>query len=259
MSNAHPIVLPRAAWRTAALAACAVLLAGCASTPAADPRDPLEGFNRGVNSANREVDQALFKPVAKAYERTLPRPVRTGVTNFFANLGDPWSAVNSLLQMKPGDAAQNGMRFAVNTFFGLGGILDIATEARIERHKEDFGATLAHWGVPAGPYVVLPLLGPSTLRDAAALPVDWLGNPLREVAPVADRNALAAAQAVDVRDRLLPLDPVLDGAMDRYTFMRDAYLQHRNAQVGRDGSDGKDEPPGEAASGVNAASIETSR
>ena len=242
----------------ALLAACALVLAGCASTPAADPRDPMEGFNRGVNSANRELDQAVLKPVAKAYDQAVPRLVRTGVSNFFANLGDPWSAVNSLLQLQPGDAAQNGMRFAFNTVFGFAGILDIASDARIERHKEDFGQTLAYWGVPAGPYSVLPLLGPSTLRDTAALPVDWAGDPLRLIAPVVDRNMLAAGRAVDLRDRLLPLDPMLDEAMDRYTFMRDAYLQHRNAQARGGGSDGYLVPSDDAVPHVEAGPSDTS-
>ena len=207
-----------------------LVLAGCASSPT-DPRDPFEPLNRDVNSVNRALDQAALKPAAKAYQRGLPGLVRAGVSNFFANLGDPWSAVNSLLQLKVGDAAQDTMRFAVNTVFGLGGLLDIATDAGIARHKQDFGATLAHWGVPPGPYLVLPLIGPSTLRDTVALPADWIGDPLRYVAPVIDRNALVAGGAVDIRARMLPLDPVLDDALDRYTFMRDAYLQHRNAQV----------------------------
>jgi len=211
-----------------------LLLAGCAAVPAADPRDPFEGFNRRVDSVNRGVDQAALKPAAKAYERALPGLVRAGVSNFFANLGVPWSAVNSLAQLKVADAAQNTMRFAVNTLLGLGGVLDIATDAGIEHHKEDFGTTLARWGVPSGPYVVLPLLGPSTLRDAVALPVDLLGDPLRPVSPSADRNLLAGTRAVDGRARLLPLDPVMDSAMDRYSFMRDAYLQHRGVLTGDD-------------------------
>lgn len=223
----------------AAVAACAVLLAGCAHT-AGNAHDPLEPFNRPVDGFNRRVDKAAFKPVAKAYENAVPAPVRKGVSNFFANLGDAWSAANSLLQLKPVDAAQNGMRFAVNTLLGLGGVLDIATDGGIERHKEDFGTTLARWGVPSGPYIVLPLLGPSTLRDTVALPVDFAGHPLAQVSPVASRNAIAATGVVDARARLLPVDAALHGALDRYTFMRDAYLQHRDAQVG--GKDVADTP-----------------
>jgi phospholipid-binding lipoprotein MlaA len=235
----------------AALAACAALLA--AGAHAADPRDPLESFNRPVDAFNRRVDQAAVSPVAKAYERAVPGLVRSGVSNFFANLGDVWSAANSVLQLKPGDAAQNWTRFAVNTVFGLGGVLDIATDAGIERHKEDFGTTLARWSVPPGPYVVLPLLGPSTLRDTAALPVDFVGHPLGHVSPAADRIAIGAAGAVDARARPLPLDTALDQALDRYTFMRDAYLQHREAQVHRDIDSGGDVPV------IGAAADETAQ
>ncbi|GAB3759779.1 VacJ family lipoprotein [Ramlibacter monticola] len=233
----------------AALLAPLLLLAGCATVPFRDPDDPLESFNREVNSVNRGVDQAALKPAAEAYEHGVPRLVRAGVSNFLGNLGDPWSAVNSLLQLKAGDAAQDTMRFAVNTFFGLGGVLDIATDAGMERHKQDFGNTLAHWGVPAGPYLVLPILGPSTLRDTVALPADWFGDPLRFVAPVMDRNALVAGRTVDVRARMLAADPMLDGALDCYTFMRDAYLQLREAQVHGTHAAAEDAPPTDAAEG----------
>jgi phospholipid-binding lipoprotein MlaA len=217
----------------------AALAAGCASGPRANPADPLEPFNRGVTRFNDHVDAALLKPVATAYARNVPWPVREGVSNLFGNLGDAWSAVNSLAQLKIANAAQNATRFAFNTVFGLGGVLDIAGEAGIPRHKEDFGSTLARWGVPAGPYLVLPLLGPSTLRDAAALPVDWRGDALSHVTPPADRNALAAARLVDARAKLLPLEPMLRDAMDRYMFTRDLYLQHRKAQIQGDEEDGQ--------------------
>ncbi|MDB5861977.1 MAG: VacJ family lipoprotein [Ramlibacter sp.] len=223
------------------LAVAAMFLAGCATGPNADPRDPFEPFNRGVSQFNRGIDKAALRPAAITYERGLPRLVRTGVTNFFANLGDTWSAINNLLQLKIPEAAQDATRFAFNTVFGLGGTLDIATEAGLERHKEDFGSTLAHWGVPPGPYVVLPLIGPSTLRDALALPVDWIGNPVKYVRPMGDRNALSATRAVDTRATLLPLDALLDGAIDRYTLTRDAYLQHRKALI----SGGDDAQPDE--------------
>jgi phospholipid-binding lipoprotein MlaA len=212
------------------LVACVVLLAGCASGAPLDERDPLERTNREVARANEAFDSAALRPAAKAYEHTVPGLVRVGVCYFFAYLRDPWSAANSLAQLKPGDAAQDTMRFAVNTVFGLAGVLDVATDAGIERHKQDFGTTLALWGVPAGPYLVLPLLGPSTLRETLALPVDWLGDPLAYTTPVVGRDALLAGTAVDARTRMLAVDPVLEGALDRYTMMRDGYL-HRNAQV----------------------------
>jgi phospholipid-binding lipoprotein MlaA len=223
------------AFRTS-LFASVLLLAGCAAAPVADPRDPFESFNRGVTRLNRGVDQVALQPAARAYEAGLPGVLRTGVSHFFGNLGEPWSAANSMLQLKVGDAAQDVMRFAVNTFFGLGGLLDIATDLGIERHRQDFGTTLAHWGVPPGPYLVLPILGPSSLRDTLALPADLVGDPLRYVAPVIDRNALLAGRTVDARARALGLDPVLDSALDRYTFMRDAYFQHRESVV-RGGAD----------------------
>jgi phospholipid-binding lipoprotein MlaA len=215
----------------ATVLACALLLAGCATAPPSDPRDPFESFNRGVNGVNRDIDRAAIQPAARAYERNLPRLLRKGVSNVFANLGDPWSAVNSLLQLNIGDAAQNATRFAVNTVFGLGGLLDIATDAGIQRHKEDFGTTLGRWGVPPGPYMVLPLIGPSTVRDTFALPADWFGDPLRVVGTVLGRNALVAGRTIDMRGQALSLDPVLASALDPYTFMRDAYYQHRDFQA----------------------------
>lgn len=223
----------RMAWAALVVAFCA----GCASGPNADPRDPLEPLNRGVHRFNVGLDRAVIKPVAVAYSRDVPSPIRQGISNFFGNLGDAWSAVNSLAQLKLGDAAQNATRFAFNTVLGLGGLLDIAGEAGIERHKENFGSTLAHWGVPAGPYLVLPLLGPSTLRDAVALPVDRQGDAISYIHPVAQRNSLEAARLVDARASLLPLGGMLRDAFDPYTFTRDVYLQHRAAQTRKDEND----------------------
>jgi phospholipid-binding lipoprotein MlaA len=222
--------------RIVTAAALAAALACSAQASAADDRDPLEPANRRVDAFNHRVDMAAFRPIARGYERAVPPLVRSGVSNFFANLGDSWSAVNSLLQLKPGDAAQNGMRFAVNTVFGLGGVLDIATDAGIERHREDFGTTLTRWGLPSGPYIVLPLVGPSTLRETAALPVNLAGHPVGQVSDVGARNALAATSSVDTRARLLPVNAALDGALDRYSFIRDAYLQVRTAGAAGDGA-----------------------
>ncbi|HWP17802.1 MAG TPA: VacJ family lipoprotein [Burkholderiaceae bacterium] len=217
------------AGRRAALLAAAVLTAGCAST---HPHDPLEPFNRKVYAFNDAVDRAVLKPVAQTYRDVVPRPVRTGVTNFFSNLGDAWSAVNSFLQLKIEPGLRNTLRFGFNTFFGFAGVLDIATEAGIERHQEDFGQTLGHWGVGPGPYVVLPLLGPSTLRDTVALPVDLSASP---AALVNDREAaigVTALQVVERRASLLDASRLLDDvALDPYLFMRDAYLQRRRNQV----------------------------
>lgn len=217
----------------AALGAAALLaLGGCATGPHANPRDPFEPFNRGVMQFNEGVDSLVLKPAATAYRDWLPPLVRTGVSNFFSNLTDPWSFVNSALQLKFHDAAENILRFGVNTIFGLGGVLDIASDLNIERHKEDFGQTLGRWGVPAGPYLVLPLLGPSTVRDSVALAFDVNGDPVHWVEPDRSRWALYSLRAVDMRSNLLRAGSVLDeAALDKYSFFRDAYLQRRRAAI----------------------------
>jgi phospholipid-binding lipoprotein MlaA len=243
---------------------CALLLlafmTGCATGPRANPRDPFEPLNRNVSQFNEAVDSAFLKPVATAYKRVLPPIVRTGVSNFFANLGDLWSAANNLMQFKMQEAAETVLRFNVNTFFGLAGILDVAGEFGIERHKEDFGQTLGRWGVPAGPYLVLPLLGPSTLRDTVALPLETRGNLLSDIENQRVQNSLYVLKAVDARSNLLRASSVLDeAALDKYSFTRDAYLQLRRAEVydGNDPEDGKEpaEPvePKEPASPKDAA------
>jgi phospholipid-binding lipoprotein MlaA len=216
----------------AGLALFVLLLSGCATGPNANPRDPLEPFNRGVYQFNDTVDRAVVKPVATAYRDVLPSPVRTGVTNFFANLQDAWSFVNNTLQLK-GEAASNSLvRFGVNTFLGLGGVLDIASEMQIERHTEDFGQTLGYWGVGAGPYLILPLLGPSTVRDTVALPVDAQGNLVSGVSDVSTRNSLTTLNLLNRRARLLDATSILDQvALDPYTFTRDAFLQRRQNDV----------------------------
>lgn len=209
-----------------------LLLSGCATGPGANPRDPLEPLNRKVSEFNEVVDKAFLKPVATVYTEVTPAPVRTGVSNFFSNLGDLWSFVNNVLQLKAQAATESWTRLTVNTFFGLGGILDVASEMNIERHKEDFGQTLGRWGVPAGPYLVLPLLGPSTVRDTAALPVDMKGNLIADIDHVPTRNTLTALKAVDARARLLrAVDLLEQAALDPYSFTRDAYLQKRRNDV----------------------------
>ncbi|MBB3177325.1 VacJ family lipoprotein [Variovorax sp. Sphag1AA] len=221
-----------AALRGALSVAALALVTGCATGPNANPADPLEPLNRQVARFNDTVDDAVLRPVATVYQRVLPSPIRTGVNNFFGNLSDVWSFVNSVAQLKLQDSAQTFMRVNVNTFFGLGGLLDIATEAGLDRHSEDFGQTLGRWGVPAGPYLVLPLLGPSTLRDAAALPLDFRGDPVSYVSEVSVRNSLYALRLVDLRSNLLRASQLLDdAALDRYTFTRDAFLQRRRSEV----------------------------
>ncbi len=217
--------------QTAGLTAL-LALAGCASGPAADPRDPLEPLNRGIYQFNVDVDRALLKPVATAYVDVAPAPVRTGVNNFFGNLRDGWSAVNGVLQLRPREATENGMRFAINSTFGLVGLLDIASEMGLERTTLDFGMTLGRWGVPDGPYLMLPLLGPSTLRDTAALPVDGQGNVVGQVGHIPTRNELTALRVVDQRAGLLRAGDMLqEAALDPYSFLRDSYLQRRHSPI----------------------------
>ena len=229
------------AWaaRSAALALAGALLGGRASGPNANPADPLEPYNRSMTRFNDNLDKAVLKPVATLYRDATPQPLRTGVGNFFANLGDAWSFVNNTLQLRAEGALASFFRFSTNTFLGLGGVLDVASEMGIERHKQDFGLTLGHWGVPPGPYLVLPILGPSTVRDTLALPVDAKGNLLREVTPDAPRNALYVLRAVDVRSNLLRAGEVLDSAaLDKYSFTRDVFLQVRSQRAAGPGRSG---------------------
>ena len=223
-------------WTFAAVALASTV--GCATVAGQPPNpvDPLEPLNRSVYRFNDTVDRAVLRPVATAYRNALPLMVRSGVNNFFGNLGEVWNLVNNVMQLKLQNSAETFMRLNVNTIFGLGGLLDIASEAGIERHREDFGQTLGRWGVPSGPYVVLPLLGSSTVRDAAALPVDRYGDALTAVHDIPARNSLYGLRLVDERARFLRASQMLDdAALDKYSFTRDAYLQRRRNAV----SDGK--------------------
>ena len=223
----------RTRWLPLALALVLSLLTGCATVANPDPRDPLESYNRSMTNFNEQVDALVLKPVAIAYREVTPAPVRTGVSNFFANLSDVWSFVNNVLQLRGEAAASSFMRVNVNTFLGLGGVLDIASEMGIDRYRQDFGLTLGRWGMGTGAYVVLPILGPSTVRDTFALPVDARGNVVRHVDPVSSRNALYALRLVEVRSNLLRAGTVLDSAaLDKYSFTRDVYLQVRS-QAGK--------------------------
>ena len=233
--RAHRAALSFAAQRWLAMASLlvgAALLTGCATVARPDPNDPLESYNRSMTRFNDQVDAMVLKPVATAYREVTPAPVRTGVSNFFANIGDVWSFVNNVLQLRAEAAGSSFMRVNVNTIFGLGGLLDVASELGIERYKQDFGLTLGRWGIGTGPYLVLPILGPSTLRDTLALPVDIKGNVVSHVDPVSARNSLYALRAVDVRANLLRAGSVLDSAaLDKYSFTRDVFLQVRGSQV----------------------------
>ncbi len=219
--------------RTCAVGTLALALAGCATGPRNDPFEP---YNRSMAQFNEAVDTAVLRPVAQAYTDVTPAVARAGVSNFFANLGDAWSFVNNVLQLRAEGALNSLVRFNVNTVFGIGGLFDVASEMGIDRAKQDFGLTLGRWGVPPGPYLVLPLLGPSTVRDTLALPVDWQGNLLSDVRPVSARNSLYGLRVVDTRANLLRAGQVLDAAaLDKYSFTRDVYLRLREQ---------RSEPPG---------------
>lgn len=209
-----------------------LLLQACASVKTADVRDPWESMNRSVYNFNDALDNVAIKPAAKAYTAVLPSPVRTGIHNFLGNLGDVWTLGNTALQLKGQAAAETFMRISVNTFFGLGGVLDVASEMRLEKRNEDFGQTLGYWGVKPGPYVVLPILGPSTLRDSLATPIDMKGNVVQRFDDAATRNVLTGMRVIDVRSGFLDsLDVIKAAALDPYTFVRDAYLQKRENDV----------------------------
>ena len=220
------------AWTGRAAIAAAVLVSGCASGPDANPRDPLEPFNRNMTGFNDAVDSAVLKPVATVYREVTPDLVRTGVNNFFENLRDAWSFVNATLQLKPQAAAENLLRFSANTAFGFVGLLDIASEMGIERTRLDFGQTLGRWGVPSGPYLVLPIFGPSSVRDAAGIGVESSGDLIMGIDSIPLRNSLYALRAVETRANLLRATTMLEGAaLDKYSFTRDIYLQRRQSQI----------------------------
>ena len=207
-------------------------LAGCATAPNPNPRDPLEPYNRAVFGFNDAVDRTVLKPVATAYKTITPGFVRTGFGNFFANLEDFWSLANSLMQFKARAAADTAVRLSVNTFLGFAGVIDLADAMGIERHKEDFGQTLGYWGVPGGPYVVLPFLGNFTLRDASALPVDFKGDMVSNLSHQRSRYSLKALNLVNSRAEFLNASSLIEGAaLDKYTFTRDAYLQSRRNAI----------------------------
>ena len=224
-------------FKWAAAVGVLALAQGCASGPDANRADPLEPFNRTIFSFNDKVDQAVIKPVATAYREVTPKLVRTGVTNFFGNIADVWSTVNNVLQAKPREAGESLFRVTTNTLFGVAGIFDVASDLKIPKHSEDFGQTLGHWGVPAGPYLVLPVLGPSTFRDTAGTVVDFNGNVLTRGESVAFRNTATSIGIVNGRANLLDAGDLLDQAsLDKYSFARDVYLQRRRSLVRPTGS-----------------------
>lgn len=219
-------------------------LVGCASIPAGvepSPHDPWESFNRSVFEFNEGLDAYLLKPVVAGYRFILPEFVRQGIYNFFSNYSDIYTALFNLLQGRLDYAFNDLMRVAVNTTMGLGGLLDLATPGGLEKHKEDWGQTLGVWGVPAGPYVVLPFFGPSNVRDAFGTVADLESDYLFRFLPdVALRNSVTGLRVVNARNTYYEAGDLLDGAaIDKYSFMRDAYIQRREYQIneGREGEE----------------------
>jgi phospholipid-binding lipoprotein MlaA len=214
------------------LAGLMLLQVGCATGPNANPKDPLEPMNRSVTKFNDGLDDYVLKPVSTGYRDYTPDPVQKGVTNFFRNIGDVFSTVNNGLQLKGKETAESFMRVVVNTIFGIYGIFDFASDIGLHRHPEDFGQTLGYWGVPDGPYLVLPVFGPSTVRDTSVMPLDLSLDPVRQHENVAERNVATGLRMVDKRAALLATGNLLsEAAIDKYSFTRDAYLQYRRNQV----------------------------
>lgn len=212
------------------IALIAISLTGCASTHAKSPSDPFESFNRSVYQFNDTLDKAIAKPVAQGYNAVMPVPGKILVSNFFSNLDDVIVTVNDLLQLKFAQAASDGARFLFNSTFGVFGLFDVAQ--RLEKHNEDFGQTLGYWGTGSGPYIVLPILGPSTLRDGVGLYADSRPSKLRRVDHVRSHNQLYLTKAVNHRAQLLDQEKILDeAALDRYEFIRDSYLLRRQSLV----------------------------
>ncbi len=218
-----------------------LVMSGCAAAPAVENEtakavskriDPWENWNRKVYAFNDKLDTAVLKPVATTYTKVVPQPVRQGVSNFFGNVADAWSAINNFLQGKVSNGLQDVMRVGTNTIFGLAGVFDVASEFGVDRQNEDFGQTLGRWGMAPGPYIVWPLLGPSTVRESLALPLDRSVSPALAINDTGGRYAVVGLQLINDRAALLGASNLLnDIALDRYVFVRDAYMQRRRSLV----------------------------
>jgi len=230
------VILDAAKLKNFLVMGIATVLVGCASIPAGvepSPNDPWEPFNRSVFEFNENLDAYFLKPVVTGYRFVLPEFVRDGIYNFFSNYNDIYTALNNLLQGKPSDAFSDLMRVVVNTTFGLGGFIDMATPGGLEKHKEDWGQTFGVWGVPSGPYVVLPFFGSSSVRDtfgtAADLETDYF---FKYIPDVGLRNSVTGLRVVNARNTYYEAGDLLNGAaIDKYSFLRDAYIQRREYQI----------------------------
>jgi len=219
----------------------ALVAAGCASNSPADADnpetavraeyDPLESLNRKMYAINDAFDRATLKPIARGYKAVVPEFARRGVTNFSRNLFTPRSAVNNLLQGKPGPGFSELGRFIINSTLGIGGLIDVASAQGMPEYDEDFGQTLAVWGLPEGPYVFIPILGPNTLLDAISTPVDILSDPLIHYDNSSVRDKVYGLRVIDLRMRLLTAEALLEDSKDPYLTVRESYLQNRRFQV----------------------------
>lgn len=211
------------------LALSLTLLSACASVPGGPTEgDPFESYNRAMFSFNEGLDEYFLKPVTEGYDALLPSPVKTGVSNFFSNIGDLFVIINDVLQFKFAQAVSDTSRFVVNSTVGVFGLFDVATPMGLEKHNEDFGQTLATWGVSSGPYVVLPIFGPRTLRGTGGFVIETAYDPVYKIEQDDTRYATIGLRAIDTRYNLLKAGRIADkAAIDKYSFVRDAYLQHR--------------------------------
>jgi phospholipid-binding lipoprotein MlaA len=210
----------------------AVVLAGCASNRQTNPADPLEPINRGIYKFNDTLDKAVLKPVARGYQTAMPAVIKAMIANFFSNLDDVDATANDLLQFKLKQGFSDGMRFVVNSTLGVFGLIDVASQGDLKKHQQDFGLTLGKWGIGNGPYLVLPILGPSTLRDTAGLYGDGFASPLYQMSNMRARNQSYMLRGLSHRAAFLNQESVLDEAMiDPYQFIRESYLLHRKSLI----------------------------
>lgn len=215
-------------WARATLPIVAACLYACAGGDTRVAHDPLEPLNRGIYEFNDITDRVLLKPVARGYKKIVPSFMRRGVTNFSDNLATPGSALNNFLQGKPARGFDDLARFLFNSTIGIGGLIDVASSGGLEEYNEDFGQTLAVWGVPNGPYIVMPFRGPSTLRDAFAMPVDIWTDPLYHYDDSSVRDKVYVLRIINLRSRLLTAESLIEDSRDPYITIRESYLQNRN-------------------------------
>jgi phospholipid-binding lipoprotein MlaA len=220
------------AFKSLSIGLSMLLLSACATTTALDERDPWEGFNRGVYSFNQTMDDVVFNPIGKVYNAVTPDVIDTGVTNFFGNLGQIPVIANDILQFKFGQAVNDSVRFLINSTLGLFGFFDILADSELQSSGEDFGQTLAHWGMGSGPYVVLPFFGPATVRDAVGFGADSFLSPIAHLDSDTTRAGLLSLNYIDFKsDILTATDLLKDAALDEYNFTKNAYFEKRESQI----------------------------